>query len=94
MIITVLDVATTGLDPSEHAVIEMAMVHLRNDGQQLGGPLFQSPSLDWQIENPRRSFVDPGRLIPPEASAIHHIIQSDVAGAPNLNVALGVLFPG
>lgn len=40
------------------------------------------------------SFVNPGRPIPPEASAIHHIIDADVSGAPALDKALAsVLLP-
>lgn len=32
--------------------------------------------------------VDPGRSIPPEASAVHHIRDCDVQGAPNLEYVL------
>ena len=41
-----------------------------------------------------RSLVYPRRPIPPEASAVHHIIDADVAGAPDLGDALSLaLFP-
>ncbi len=37
---------------------------------------------DGNVGLPFGSFIDPGRPIPPQASAIHHIIDSDVVGAP------------
>ena len=62
MIIRVIDFETTGVEPSD-SVVEVG----------------------WQdIEDGRLStaagsaMVNPGRLIPPEASAIHHILDVDV----------------
>jgi exodeoxyribonuclease X len=65
----VVDTETTGLDPGADRVVSVAGVWTR-PGQ--GGYR-------------RESFlVDPGRPIPPEASAIHHIVDKHVLGAPTL----------
>lgn len=39
-----------------------------------------------------RSFVDPGISIPPTASAIHHITDKDVDGAPSIEDAMAPFF--
>lgn len=65
----VVDTETTGLDPVKDRVVAIAGVWVR-PGQ---GPIR------------RESFlVDPGIPIPPEASAIHHIVDRHVQGAPTL----------
>lgn len=65
----VMDTETTGLDPRSCKVVSVAGVWTRP-----GGP-----------EQRRASYlVDPGIPIPPEASAIHHIVDRHVAGAPTL----------
>lgn len=66
--IRVFDVETTGLDPKEHRVIEIAAFDLY---QETGA-----------IKGVRSQLCDPGRKIPPEASAVHHLTDADVAGAP------------
>jgi exodeoxyribonuclease X len=69
MPIRVIDIETTGLDPATDAIIEVASIELERD---------------WRYRNPLTSFVRPGRPIPPASSAIHHIIDADVAEAPTL----------
>ena len=65
----VVDTETTGLDPAADKVVSVAGVWTRVQE----GPFR------------RESFlVDPGRPIPPEASAVHHITDRHVAGAPLL----------
>lgn len=65
----VMDTETTGLDPAADRVVSVAGVWTRVDR----GPFR------------RESFlVDPGRPIPPEASAVHHITDRHVQGAPLL----------
>lgn len=64
--IRVFDLETTGVDPKEHQIIEIAAVDIRAGGEIvcLGSRL-----------------INPGRFIPPEASAIHHLTDIDVADA-------------
>lgn len=70
MLIRVIDLETTGTDPEEGAeIIEIAGVDvLLENGQG-------------QIIKAQSSFVRPENPIPPETSAIHHIIDDDVKGA-------------
>jgi exodeoxyribonuclease X len=62
-----IDVETTGLSHANDAVIEIACVVVR------GGREVESFS----------TLINPGRPIPPEASAVHNINDADVAGAPS-----------
>jgi len=70
--IRVIDLETTGLDPAEHGVCQAAYIDVDAESNT--------------VCNDRcfRSFIDPGRPIPPEVSAIHHIIDDDVAGKPKI----------
>lgn len=70
--ITVVDVETTGVDPAVDKVVELAAVY--RSPNQLG--------CNW-----KSTLVNPGRPIPPEASAVHHIRDRDVAEAPALSGA-------
>ena len=70
--VRVIDLETTGSSPPAHAVCEIGWqdVVLGNDGQ-------------WSLAAGRGArFVNPGRLIPPVTMAVHHIMDTDVAGAP------------
>lgn len=79
----VADVETTGLLPSEgHTVCEVGVVPLTLDGDG-----------DWVIGVGDVTFVNPERPIPPEASAVHHILDEDVIGAPLLRHGLAELLP-
>lgn len=69
----VVDTETTGLDPRADRVVSVAGVWTR----VAEGP-FRRESL----------LVDPGRPIPPEASAVHHITERHVKGAPSLDQVL------
>lgn len=61
----VLDTETTGADPSKDKPIELAYVVVEN----------------FKIEFPKSWFIDPGCLVPPEASAVHHLTDEDLIGA-------------
>lgn len=74
-----LDTETTGLDPSVDQVVEVAAVWT---------------SLAGGITRTWSSLVNPGRPIPASASAVHHLVDEDVADAPKLEVALGELKRG
>ena len=69
----VIDVETTGLDPSAHAVVEVACLVIRGNEE---------------IES-FATLVNPGRPIPSEVSAIHGIRDADVAGSPTFRAKSG-----
>jgi DNA polymerase-3 subunit epsilon len=65
--LAVLDTETTGLDPGQgHGIVEVACVSL--DGGE--------PGETWS------TLVNPGRPIPPDASAVHGITDAMVRDAP------------
>lgn len=63
----VIDVESTGIDPAEAKVVSIASIDLNKDGS---------------FCNPMDRTCDPQVPIPPEASAVHHIIDDDVRGRP------------
>jgi exodeoxyribonuclease X len=65
----VVDTETTGLDPLTCKVVSVAGVWVRP-----GAGILRKESF----------LVDPGVPIPPEASAVHHIVDRHVKGAPLL----------
>lgn len=72
MRLRVIDVETTGI-PSEtetHALVEVGTCDLVHS---VSG---------WRVEEPKATLVNPGRKIPVEAMAVHHIRDEDVASAP------------
>ena len=64
----ILDVETTGTDPINDRIVEIGYCNLR----------------DSVVGEPGSVLINPGRPIPPEASAIHHITDSDVVNAKTL----------
>ena len=73
MTVRVIDIETTGIDPSTDAIIEIASVDLLKDGT---------------IANQRSTLVRPSIPVPPESSAVHHLIDDDLAFAPQLDEVL------
>jgi exodeoxyribonuclease X len=69
MTLRIIDIETTGTDPVTNSIIEIASVDLLADGT---------------IANRQATFVRPGIPVPPEASAVHHLLDEDIAGAPPL----------
>ena len=69
MIIRCLDIETTGLDPSKDAIVEIASIDLHLDGS---------------VAAMTETLVHPGISMPPAASAVHHLIDDDLKGAPAL----------
>jgi exodeoxyribonuclease X len=67
-VIRIFDIETTGIDATEDRIIEIAAYDL-------------NPS-DGSIVYAGANLCNPGRKIPPEASAVHHLIDADVATAP------------
>ncbi len=78
MKIFVIDCETTGLDPAHDRVVELAAVEVRQ----------ASDLKRWVAGHGAQSFVNPHIPVPPESSGIHHIIDADVVGAPDLGEAL------
>jgi predicted DnaQ family exonuclease/DinG family helicase len=70
-----LDLETTGLDAEQDAIIEVGAVRFRDD----------------EVLDTYSSFIDPGRPIPREITALTGIEDSDVEGAPGLRTVLGKL---
>lgn len=90
MIIRVVDVETTGLEPPEAAICEIGFCDLRSTANDLA----LSPT-DWEVIGGFGTLVNPGRPIPPEVSAVHHIIDEDVAAAtPWELAAASIIEPG
>lgn len=84
-IIRIVDLETTGFAPPEHAPVEIAWCDLvsgRND------PAGAPPQVCVMVPVCSHFMVDPGRPIPPDSSAIHHIIDEDVRGAIPWPVAI------
>jgi exodeoxyribonuclease X len=77
MVLRVLDCETTSSDPAKAKVIEIASIDLTKDGF---------------YTNPMHTLVNPGVPIPPDSSAIHHLIDEDVASAPSLAQAAPMFF--
>lgn len=82
MQIEVVDLETTGLAPPA-APCEAARAVLVSTRSNLAGD-----QCDWIVTPAAGALCHPGHPIPPEASAIHHIIDEDVYGAMGWNKAL------
>lgn len=75
--IRVFDLETTGFTPETAGVCEVARVDVEANGADL-----VCQPIDWEVvHNIWSLFVHPGHPIPPETSAIHHIVDEDVAAA-------------
>ena len=81
----VLDLETTGLDPAKDAVVEVAAVPLVFSDDKVGG------TGDWFVLPGATSLVAPGRRVPPEARAVHHLSDAELRGAPQLPQALALV---
>lgn len=77
-IFRVFDTETTGFDPDQDAVVEIAAVDVQ----------------DGQVVDSREHLVNPEIEIPPVASAVHHIVDKDVEDAPRLSEVWPAYRPG
>lgn len=77
MLIRVVDLETTGFEAPEHAPCEVAWVDLQHEGIDLSGA-----PINWRVDagSMTELLCDPARPIPPETSAVHHILDEDVKG--------------
>lgn len=90
MRIRIIDLETTGFAPPDHAPCEVGFADLVSTRTDLAG----APA-GWIVDDYVASLCHPGRLIPPESSAIHHIVDADVTRAiPWLDVLWQYLPPG
>lgn len=64
--IVFFDLETTGVDVTNDHIVEISIIKVMPSGEE--------------IEKTRR--INPGVKIPPEATAVHHITDEDVADAP------------
>lgn len=64
----VIDTETTGMNPGEHALVEIAVTEVDSDRRI--------------VLPTRSSFIKPPHPIPPEASSVHHLTDEDVANSP------------
>lgn len=64
--VVVLDTETTGLNPSNCSLLEIAAIRMRGS----------------ETVDTFQTFVDPGRAIPPEITELTGITQADIVGAP------------
>jgi exodeoxyribonuclease X len=72
-----MDVETTGLDPEQDGVCEIAYVTVSDATGQ------------WQVTGDMgEQLVNPWKPIPPAASAIHHIIDADVVQKPRIEAII------
>jgi len=72
--VVVLDTETTGLDVSRDRVIEIGGVRLNGNSME-------------EIDT-YSALVNPGMPIPPASSAIHNIVDNDVASSPKFTEAM------
>jgi exodeoxyribonuclease X len=71
--IRVIDIETTGTNPAADAIIEIASVDVRPDRT---------------IANQQEALICPPIPVPPEASAVHHLLYEDLTGKPALRDVL------
>ncbi len=82
--VRVIDLETTGGQPSAHGVCEIGWQDVAQDADGV-----------WQVTAERGSFLThPGRSIPPVTAAVHHIIDSDVTNAPAFRDAAPAILRG
>jgi exodeoxyribonuclease X len=84
--IAIVDLETTGFERDDgHMPVEIGQCKLLT-----GFDLFGEPDWSWlpTITQPISTLINPGISIPPEASAIHHLIDADVVDAPLWESAL------
>jgi len=74
--IAFIDTETTGTNPSQDRIVEIAVIKMHPDGQE-------------ELLN---SLINPGIPIPPESTEIHGITDADVAGKPSFKEFSSHLF--
>lgn len=76
MTVRIIDCETTGTDPATDEICEVASIDLKKiDGR-------------FRAVNPLETLVKISKPMPAQASAVHHIIDADLMGAPSIEDAL------
>lgn len=78
-LIRAVDIETTGLTPPEAGVCEVGWTDLTS---------IPPENTNWHVGLAWSEFVNPRHPIPPTTSAIHHIVDADVKGAPTFDVVM------
>lgn len=87
MRVRVIDIETTGDASEGNAIVEIGWCDVVSSvSTEVDKPL------DWTVGLPHAVLVNPGRPIPPEISAIHHLIDEDLAKAPSLSAIGPTIF--
>ena len=91
MRVRVIDIETSGTEPPAPPASGICELGWCDVVSTTAGP-DQQP-LGWEVQGPPQSvLINPGCPIPPEVSAVHHIIDEDVAAAPQfLEAAFHIL---
>jgi exodeoxyribonuclease X len=76
-VLRIVDLETCGLPPDDCQIVEVACVDLVLEPAEDDGR-----AMVWKRGRMWSSLVNPGRPIPPVASAVHHITDAMVAEAP------------
>lgn len=87
MRIRVIDLESTGFEPPAAAICEIGYVDVVSTATDLA-------ELDCNFAvtgHPANHLCDPGHPIPPETSAVHHIVDRDVQGAPRADMILSII---
>lgn len=85
-VIRVVDLETTGLEATAQ-VCEIAFCDVvSTEVDQNGAPA------NWSVVEGSTFFLSIEGPMPPEVSAIHHIIEEDLVGAPSLNDVAPIIF--
>ncbi len=87
-LIRVIDFETTGLPPNA-AVCEVGWCDVAGYAADVTTGLKQ-----WQVGHPTAMLTDPGRPMPPEARAVHHLSDFDCIGEPGPAIAFMKLTDG
>lgn len=72
-VIRVIDFETTGIPP-DAAICEAAWIDVLRDDRSQSWEIVTASKQAW--------LTNPGRPVPPEASAIHHLVDEDLQAAP------------
>jgi exodeoxyribonuclease X len=88
MLIRAIDLETTGFVPPEHTVIELGWCDIKLHPDLIGG--VGQP----EVIGGASWLIDPGRPIPPESSAIHHLVDADFEHAVPWSLASNIFKPG
>lgn len=86
MRIRIVDTETCGVEAPDLQIVQIAAVDLVSNSQD------GAKDSEWVIDNPRLWYINPGRLIPVEAMAVHHTTDAMVADKPAIDAVQSYIF--